>query len=321
MNGPDKRAGRNPAADVALVADMCVDLIIRGNVRPRFRQIEQLIAGYELDVGGSANIFACQIAKLGLSVKVIGRVGKDTFGAHLLGLLAGEGVDISAVKIDPDLKTGLGVTLVEPDDRAILTFIGSIDAATAADLPADPGTFCSHWHVASYFLLTRLQQAWPGFFKRAREQGVSISLDPNWDPDEKWTGIDALLDKLNVFLPNEVELLAIAGETDLLTAARRIARLGPLVVVKRGADGALAVAKDDVVELSRAEIEPVVGIVDSVGAGDNFDAGFLSCWMQHHSLLECLRNGHRCASSSLVQLGGRRGQVIDRPSLREVEGT
>jgi ribokinase len=314
-----KRPGkRNTEADVALVADMCVDLIIRGNVRPRFHQVEQLVTDYELDIGGSANIFACQMAKLGLRTKVIGKVGKDTFGAHLLQLLAREGVDTSAIKIEPDLRTGLGVTLVEPHDRAILTFIGSIDSVTAADLPLNPGKFCAHWHVASYFLLTHLWEVWPKFFRKAQDQGVTTSLDPNWDPSENWAGLDVLFGHVDVFLPNEVEILAITGDTDLLAAARRIAHLGPLVVVKRGADGALAVTDNEVVELTRADIRPVAGIVDSVGAGDNFDAGFLYSWMKGHAFIDSLKNGHRCASSSLTYLGGRRGQVVGRQSIHEV---
>jgi ribokinase len=312
MKRPGKRDWRNTEADVGLVADMCVDLIVRGNVRPRFQQVEQLVTDYELEIGGSANVFACQMAKLGLRTKVIGKVGKDTFGAHLFQILVQEGVDTSAIKIEPDLKTGLGVTLVEPHDRAILTFIGSIDSVTAADLPLNPGEFCSHWHVASYFLLTHLWEVWPKFFRKAQRQGVTTSLDPNWDPSEKWAGLDALLGHVDVFLPNEVEILAIAGETDLLTAARRIARLGPIVVVKRGADGALAVTGNEVVELTRADIQPVTGIIDSVGAGDNFDAGFLYSWIKGHAFIDSLRNGHRCASSSLTHLGGRKGQVVDR---------
>jgi sugar/nucleoside kinase (ribokinase family) len=315
-----KRNGRAADADVALVADMCVDLIVRGNVRPRFHQVEQLVADYELDVGGSGNIFACQIAKLGLRAKVIGRLGEDTFGAHLLRLLAQEGVDTSAIKVEPHLKTGLGVTLVEPDDRAILTFVGSINAATAADLPAHPGRCCTHWHIASYYLLAQLRQAWPEYLRRAKQQGVTTSLDPNWDPEEKWTGVEDLFGLVDVFLPNDAELLAITGEKDMLTAARGVAREGTLVVVKRGENGALAVSKNDVVELARSQIPPIAGIIDSVGAGDNFDAGFLSCWMKGRTLADCLTNGHRCAASSLTRLGGRQGQVIDRQLFQAVGG-
>src|SRR5262245_3943312 len=78
---------------VAIAADMCVDLLLRGNVRPQFRQVEQLIDGYELEIGGSGNVFACQMAKLGVSTTVFGAAGLDPFGDHLVKRLADQGVD------------------------------------------------------------------------------------------------------------------------------------------------------------------------------------------------------------------------------------
>ncbi len=139
--------------DVMLVADMCVDIVLRGNVRPKFGQFEQIIGDYILDIGGSGNLFACQASKLGLDAAVLGHVGADAFGAFLTRRLAEEGVDVARVTVDPDLRTGLGVTLTEPDDRAILTYPGSIDAFAGSELPIRPAEVARHWHVASYYLL------------------------------------------------------------------------------------------------------------------------------------------------------------------------
>src|SRR4051812_885928 len=99
----------NPRLDTLTVADMCVDLLLSGNVRPRFGQVEQMIADYAIELGGSANIFAGQFAKLGGSAGVIGTLGQDTFGDVAMGRLREIGVDVSRVKRDASLKTGLGV--------------------------------------------------------------------------------------------------------------------------------------------------------------------------------------------------------------------
>ena len=107
-NAPQERL------DVITVSDMCVDLVLTGDVRPRFHQFEQIIDDYKLELGGSANIFACQVAKLGAKAGIIGRVGKDAFGEFVFRELQAIGVEMSRVSQDPSLKTGLGLALAEP---------------------------------------------------------------------------------------------------------------------------------------------------------------------------------------------------------------
>jgi ribokinase len=295
--------------DVALVADMCVDLILSGDVRPKFAQFEQLIDDYYLDIGGSSNVFACQAAKLNLRTAVIGRVGDDEFGRFVRTKVGEQGVDVSGVGVQAGLKTGIGVTLAEPSDRAILTYLGSIDAVCKADLPTNPAKLCRHWHIASYYLLTKLQPDWKEFLRLAKSQGVSTSLDPNWDPAENWRDVLDLLPHLDILFANDSEIRAIIGSHDLLGAARELAASGTLIVVKQGAEGALAINGTEVATLSPAEFSPVRDVRDTVGAGDNFDAGFLSGWLKGRPLKECLWLGHHCAAASLQAHGGIAAQI------------
>src|SRR6266478_9430539 len=116
------------AWDVAAVSDMCVDLVVSGNVRPEFHQAEQIVGDYSLELGGSANIFATQLAKLGARAGVLGYVGADMFGEFALQELDQIGVDTTRVKKLSSLKTGIGIHLTEKHDRAMLTYPGSIDA-------------------------------------------------------------------------------------------------------------------------------------------------------------------------------------------------
>jgi len=115
--------GSPASSNVLTVSDMCVDLVISGNVRPEFNQVEKIVCDYAIELGGSANIFVSQMAKLGERVGVVGYVGRDEFGEFAFQELQALGVDTTFVRRHPSAKTGLGVALTEPDDRAMLTYL------------------------------------------------------------------------------------------------------------------------------------------------------------------------------------------------------
>jgi ribokinase len=295
--------------NILCVADLCVDVILRGNVRPRFGQVEQFIDDYSFHLGGSATIFAGQAAKLGATVGIIGAVGQDLLGRFVVEQLQRLELDTSRVRIDPQLKTGAGFALVEAGDRAILTYSGSIDAVRPADLTDELPGICRHWHLGSYFLLNRLRPHWPEWLNRLRSAGVTISLDTNWDPQERWDDVRHLLPLVDLFLPNEAEAIAITGEADVAAAGLALAALGPLVVIKRDVRGAIAFQGGRSVE---APIDPgwLSGpVVDTIGAGDCFDAGFVRAWQSGWPLEGCLGLGIRCGTASTTAAGGFDGQL------------
>ncbi len=297
--------------DVLAVSDMCVDMILYGNVRPQFHQVEQIIDNYELEVGGSANIFISQMAKLGATAGIIGWVGKDSFGEFLRTNLNTIGVDTTYVKTHPSVKTGIGVALAEKQDRAILTYPGTIDATTTGDLRQSLLNETRHWHIASLFLLQSVRSCWKAWLSQCRKAGVTTSLDTNWDPEDRWEGVTDLLPLIDVFLPNEAEATRLTGEGDVYRAAGKLASAGNLVIVKRGAKGAIARKGEQLWEL-HPERE-AHDIADAIGAGDNFDAGFIYGHLLGWGVDACLALGHRCAVSSLAAPGGIRGQLCEHP--------
>jgi sugar/nucleoside kinase (ribokinase family) len=292
------------------VSDMCVDVILTGNVRPQFHQVEQIIGDCSIELGGSANIFVSQLAKLGARAGVLGWHGQDAFGNFAREQLEANGVDTKWVRAHPSLKTGIGFALSEPDDRSILTYMGTIDATQPEHLEEGLLASCRHWHIAAYFLLTSLRSSWLPWLKKCRDLGITTSLDPNWDPHNRWEGITELLPFVDVFLPNEQEALAITTAPDVSSAAKALATSGALVVVKRGEKGVLAVQGEHLWEFDAgsSDVRPEC-VVDATGAGDNFDAGFIRAWLAGKDVQACIELGHRCAVSSLAAPGGVRGQL------------
>jgi sugar/nucleoside kinase (ribokinase family) len=297
-----------PRHDVITFGDLCVDLLVSGgDIVPRFGQAEQLVDNYGLEMGGSCAIFACQAAKLGLRTAILGRVGDDAFGHLITHQLQSCGVQISAVRVEPTLKTGLSVHLSSGDDRSILTYVGSIAALTPDHVTADLLASARHLHYGSFFLHTGLQAAAPRIMAFARRLGLSTSLDTNWDPAERWNStLLGVLPLTDVFMPNERELFAISRCDTLEDAAEWVRDQGvPVLAVKRGAAGARVYGDDGVHDCLSESAEPGG---DSVGAGDGFDAGFLAGWLRGLPARQCLQIACLCGRGVAGSIGGLRGQ-------------
>jgi sugar/nucleoside kinase (ribokinase family) len=301
---------REHVFDILVAGEINPDLILSGNVTPAFGQMEQLVDSADLTVGSSSAIFACGAARLGLKVAIVGVCGADIFGRFMLDELEKAGVDVSGTILDPSLQNGLSVILTRPGgDRAILTHLGTINRLRAEQVSGDLLQKSRHLHVASYFLQTELQPGLPGLFQRAHDLGLTTSLDTNWDPSGKWSGFDELLGQVDAFLPNQNEALAISAAAGVETALRILSRKCRVVAIKSGQAGGRARQGD---EIAIAAALPVQ-VVDTVGAGDGFDAGFLYGWLKGWSLEKALRLAVVCGSLSTRLAGGTNAQ----PTLDE----
>jgi sugar/nucleoside kinase (ribokinase family) len=174
--------------DVLVVGELNADLILRGDVTPAFGQVEKLIDDAALTIGSSSAIFACGAARLGLRVAFIGKVGDDEFGRFTLRELNQRGIDAGGVVIDRALPTGLSVILSRPSDRAILTHLGSIAALRFDEIDLSWLSRARHLHLGSFYLLDALRPDVPRLFDEAKARGLTISIDTNYDPTEKWEG-------------------------------------------------------------------------------------------------------------------------------------
>jgi sugar/nucleoside kinase (ribokinase family) len=295
--------------DILVAGEINPDLIVTGDVVPEFGQVEKILDSASLTVGSSSSIFACGAARLGLKVGFVGVCGDDVFGRFMLMAMQERGVDTSGVIIHPSESTGISVILNRSSDRAILTYPGLIPALRASDIPDNILRQARHLHVASYFLQTNLQAGLPALFRLAHAHGLTTSLDTNYDPLGRWVGLDGLLAMTDVFFPNRVEALAITQAVDVESAARSLGRMAGTAVIKLGVEGAISCQGEAI--LQSASI--LVDVLDSVGAGDSFDAGFLFGFLNNWKPERSLRLGCVCGALSMRKAGGTEGQ----PTLEE----
>ncbi|HSO13265.1 MAG TPA: carbohydrate kinase family protein [Anaerolineales bacterium] len=300
--------------DVLVAGEINPDLILTGDIVPEFGQVEKLVDSAVLAIGSSSAIFACGAARLGLKVGFIGVCGDDVFGRFMLDEMSKRNVDVGNVIVHPNGFTGLSVILARGADRAILTHPGLIAELQASDISDALLRRSRHLHVASYFLQTKLQPDLPTLFRRAHSLRLTTSLDTNYDPSEKWIGFDDLLSVTDVFLPNQTEALSITKSPDVESASKQLARKAELVAIKLGAEGALACSHMSISKSASIS----VNVIDTVGAGDSFDAGFMYGYLNQWSVEESLRLACVCGALSTQQAGGTNGQPTLEDAMNHV---
>ena len=288
--------------DVTIAGELNLDLILYGLPEALAPERELLATEMMLTLGSSSAIVAHNLASLGSSVGFSSCVGSDNFGEIALARLRDAGVDVSMVRrLNHGLKTGLSVILPHPRWRNILTYSGVISALKSEHLDMARLASSRHFHLSSYFLQLGLQQDLPAILKELRAAGLSISLDTNDDPDDRWeSGLRDVLPFVDVLLPNEREAMKIAGCDSLEAALAQLADWVPLVVVKLGAQGAMACRGRERLRCAGLKLDAV----DPVGAGDSFDAGFLSEYVRGASLESCLCKGNLAGALSITRPGG-----------------
>jgi len=301
--------------EVLAIGELNADLILQGLATIPVPGREILCKNSDLQLGSSTAICACVMASLGLDTGFVGHLGTDTWGSVCETYLNRYGVDMSHVLRDESLQTGLTVSLSCGHDRALVTHLGdTIDCLTADKLPAQLWDEARHIHIGAFFLQTKLAAGLPAFLAEAKAHGMTISLDAGWQESQDWdNGLSKVLQYIDVFFPNESEACGIGGSDDVRQAARSIhAMMGNgTLVVKRGPHGALAVCGDKIIEQGAFETT----VIDTSGAGDSFNAGFLYAYLHNKSLIECLIYGNAAGAVSVTRMGG----TSHCPTLPEVE--
>lgn len=295
--------------DLTAVGDIAADLIMSNLATPLLPGRESVVEDARFALGGATAILAAAAARLGLRTRLIGAVGDDMIGQFALGELERAGVDIALVAVQRGATTAVTVSLSGPADRALVTHLGTIATFGMADIPDAAWEGTRHLHISSFFLQRALQPDCATIFRRARARGIATSLDAGDDPADQWdSGIRETLAAVDLFLPNEREATRLCDTANADDAVALLVAWVPEVVMKRGSAGAIASVA------GRRWQTPAFAVpsVDTTGAGDVFDAGYLWGRLNGQQPRECLRRGAAAGALATTWLSGQSARLTAR---------
>ncbi|NUM48677.1 MAG: carbohydrate kinase family protein [Anaerolineales bacterium] len=295
----------NPSCDVLLFGDYFCDLIITG-----LQEVPRLgadVFGEAMEIApGGAYILTVALHRLGARVRWAARFGNDLFSRFMLEQVACEGLDTSLFQHIPAPLRSLSVSFSFAHDRG---FISYVDEFPPHALQTVIGAQRPRWVINTPF---SGEPEFHALAKFVHAQGTRLYTDCQYttqtldDP-----GLTDLLRLTDIFAPNQSEACQLTGESDPERAAARLAEYCPLVLVKCGADGALARSGNQTWHSPALKVD----VVDTTGAGDSFNAGFLAAHLRGESIETCLRWGNICGGLSTT----RRGGTTAAPTLEQLE--
>lgn len=289
--------------DVLAIGELNVDLILN-NIEgfPKIGK-EILAQNMTLTLGSSTAIFAANLAGLGAKVGFLGKIGNDSFGDLVINSLNEKGVDTSLVIIEEGICTGATICLNYDEDRANVTHPGAMDLLTINDISDNQLLEAKHIHFSSVFLQPGIRNDIGNLFARAKKLGLTTSLDPQWDPAETWVfDYKSILPFVDIFLPNETELIHLTKTLNINDAFAELSSYAQNIVVKRGNKGSILRQKNG--EITELPAYLNTSVVDAIGAGDSFNAGFIYKFVKGASLSECLDFGNLTGALNTTSSGG-----------------
>jgi sugar/nucleoside kinase (ribokinase family) len=292
----------NPA--VLVIGELNIDLVLSGLAGPPRFGGEILARDMRVVLGSASAIFASGIARLGHPVGFISKVGDDQLGNFCLQELQRNGISTDLIQTS-SLPTGATVVLSTKEDRALITNLGAIADLAYADIPANAFQGYRHLHLTSYFLQSGLRPDFVKLAKDAKAAGLSVSFDPNSDPNQAWdAAIWDVISAVDILFLNEPEALALVASRTIEDAISSLSARASTLVVKLGARGAVAIRGAERVHCGAFPIK----VVDTTGAGDSFAAGFVHGMLHHCDLKSCLQLANATGALSATQVGGTAGQ-------------
>lgn len=287
---------------IATIGDVNVDLIARIDRMPDLGK-QVITKDFQTHGGGCSANFSLSCARLGMDTQLFGKVGDDVFGTYVLVELEDNRVDTKNVKLT-DNKTGVTVAIVQGIERSFITFRGENSTYCLNDIDVTKIN-ADIVHLPSYFLLDGLRDDYAKLIDVLHASKIQVSFDTGWDPrgftKETVDPLFDILPRVDVFLPNLDEARSILGldpKTGPERAAEILLDMGMKVVaIKMGKEGCWVATKE------RIEYVPSfsVKVVDTTGAGDNFNAGFISSYISGKPLSECAIIG---SATAALKIGG-----------------
>jgi sugar/nucleoside kinase (ribokinase family) len=308
----------NKKMEVLVIGELNVDIILNGIREFPVIGKEVIAERMTVTMGSSSAIFACNLSTLGTNVGFLGKIGKDHFGRYIITVLNEKKVNTFNVIQTDEYDTGATIVMSFAEDRANVTYPGAMEHLTVEDITGDILSSCSHLHVSSVFLQTALKKDLTYIFEKAKQLGLTTSLDPQWDPAEKWDiDLPALLPFVDIFMPNNVEMMALTSSATAEEAMSVIKDYSNITVIKNGNSGACLWNGQELLP-QKAYLNK--NVADSIGAGDSFNAGFIHRYIREFSLEECLDFAALTGAVSTTRQGGT-GAFENYEMVKQIAGS
>lgn len=288
--------------DLLVTGELNVDLIL--NQIEGFPKIGAEIVAREmtLTLGSSSAIFAANAAAMGISTAFCGMIGDDDYGKLVLRELTAREVDPQFITTSDKHQTGITVVMNYEQDRANVTHCGAMEALTIKDIPWNRLENFRHFHLSNFFLQGGLKNDIVEIFRRAKAAGLTTSLDLQWDTTNQWDfNYQECLPHVDVFFPNESELLALTQTKNLDKGIQKLQPYTNTMAIKLGERGSIGISGDQKIEVPSFSNFP---FVDAIGAGDSFNAGFIYQYLRQAPLEDCLRYGNLMGALNTTAAGG-----------------
>ena len=291
--------------DVIVVGSYSVDLIFSG--LPELPQLGKDVVGTGFQMTpGDAFISAVSMHRLGMKVGWAGDFGNDDFSLFALKCAREEGLDESLFIHHDRPYRRITAAASYPGDRAFITYYDS-DPQVPAAMPALLRSTARILFVPGLYTGSLLGPA----VKLIRSKKMTLVMDGNssagniLEKSRQSNAIRKAIKSCDIFLPNALEARTLTGEINIQQAAQLLGELCPLVVIKDSANGSWAFTDKHLAYRSAIPVEPV----DTTGAGDNYNAGFLFAWSDGQSIDSCLEWGNIVGGLSTTVLGGTNRRI------------
>ncbi|RAP74567.1 carbohydrate kinase family protein [Paenibacillus montanisoli] len=297
------------AYDAVVIGDANIDLVVAGcNEMPEPGQ-EVYVQDMTIHVGGGAALFTLALAKLGLKLAFNGVLGEDGFGHYIRDHFSRYGIDTRYIR-KSGLNTGISIAINPEQDRSFITYTGSNAELSVNGLNMESVAQARHVHLTGY-KGSRNHAEFMQAIERIQALGVTTSIDVGWDETGEWyRGIYELMGEVDVFFMNEVEAQQYTDLSSMQDCIRELAGHSKHIVLKLGAAGAAASVGGRTVYRSGFQVP----VVDTTGAGDSFNAGYIYGLLNGQPVEQCLLYGNACGAMSITRSGGNSG-TPDRVAL------
>lgn len=289
--------------DAVVIGDANIDLVVVGCHELPAPGEEVFADQMQVHVGGGAALFTLSLAKLGLKLAFNGVLGKDGDGRYILDEFHKHGVDTQYIRLSERNRTGISIALNSDKDRSFITYRGTNQELDLRQLDLRSVELARHVHLTGY----RGRSNHDDYMQMAaklKAMGATLSCDVGWDDTGEWhEGIYELMKTIDIFFMNEAEAkhyTRCAREADSIA---KLSKHSSHFVIKMSSKGAIACIDGQVTR--RAGFQ--VNSVDTTGAGDAFNAGYMFGYLAGKPVEDCLLYGNACGASSVMNYGGSTG--------------